>query len=340
MKYSVLLGRFQLPHYGHFDLIKEGLKEGDHLIVGVGSSNVRRSLRNPFDFTQRVCMIENSEQDIDFSRITFVPLSDYTYNDTQWIEHVQRTVRGITNATSDANIAMVGHTKDETSYYLKMFPQWKSIEFHPKHIFNSTELRECYYEYGLEDKSYLNKLHDYTSPGVIKNLKQIVPNFMYLQFRDRYLWVKEYRKEYGTGPFETADAVVIKSGNILLIQRGQEPDKGSWALPGGFLNTDEIVKQSYMTAAMRELFEETGLDLSSRVRSLEIKKDEFNAKHRDDRADIKTHAFLFNLGMGKLPTVIGADDAANAKWVPLSDLSPLNMYADHYFIIKKLIAGL
>ena len=48
---------------------------------------------------------------------------------------------------------------------------------------------------------------------------------------------------------------ITEAGEIVLIRRGIEPGKGSWAQPGGFLEVDETVNQ----AAIRETFEETGL---------------------------------------------------------------------------------
>ena len=52
---------------------------------------------------------------------------------------------------------------------------------------------------------------------------------------------------------------VIEINFVLLIQRGDQPFKGGWAFPGGFMNMDETTEQ----CAIRELEEETGLRLSS-----------------------------------------------------------------------------
>ena len=69
-----------------------------------------------------------------------------------------------------------------------------------------------------------------------------------------------YTYEYPR-PSVTADCVVITKEDtpqVLLIQRGFEPFKGCWAIPGGFMNMDETTEQ----CAIRELEEETGLKIS------------------------------------------------------------------------------
>src|SRR3977135_1778440 len=48
---------------------------------------------------------------------------------------------------------------------------------------------------------------------------------------------------------------VTDDGRVVLLRRGIDPGRGSWAQPGGFLEVDETVAE----AAVRETFEETGL---------------------------------------------------------------------------------
>lgn len=54
-------------------------------------------------------------------------------------------------------------------------------------------------------------------------------------------------------------AIGVKKQKIVLVKRAHEPERGSWAIPGGYLNWDETLKE----AAMREFYEETGLKLSN-----------------------------------------------------------------------------
>ena len=113
----------------------------------------------------------------------------------------------------------------------------------------------------------------------------------------------------------TADAVLFaeKEGQmyVLLIQRGNEPYKGYWAFPGGFLNMDETVAR----CAERELEEETGIVLTG-MQLVGIYSD----VERDPRGRVITAAYA---AMTTMPDATAADDDAAAQWWPLNELPPL-----------------
>ena len=113
----------------------------------------------------------------------------------------------------------------------------------------------------------------------------------------------------------TADAVLFaeKDGqmHVLLIQRGNEPYKGYWAFPGGFLNMDETVAR----CAERELEEETGIVFSD-MQLVGIYSD----VERDPRGRVITAAYT---AMTSMPEANAGDDAAAAKWWPLNALPEL-----------------
>jgi len=125
-------------------------------------------------------------------------------------------------------------------------------------------------------------------------------------------------------PAVTADCVVIAKENepkVLLIRRGNEPFKGCWAFPGGFMNMDETAEQ----CAVRELEEETGLKVT------EIKQiGAYSKVDRDPRGRTVTVAYL--VVIDKAEAVKGGDDAAKAQWFPISGLPKLAF--DHEEIMK------
>ena len=116
-------------------------------------------------------------------------------------------------------------------------------------------------------------------------------------------------------PAVTADCVVITKEaepKVLLIQRGEEPFKGAWAFPGGFMEIDETTEQ----CAIRELEEKTGLVVTDILQIGAYSKVE-----RDPRGRTITVAYLAVIDTPV--NVSGQDDAARAQWFPLSELSHL-----------------
>lgn len=130
--------------------------------------------------------------------------------------------------------------------------------------------------------------------------------------------------------YVTVDAVVFaklkKSSYLLLIKRENKPFEDSWALPGGFIGTDEPVKQ----ACQRELQEETGMSLDLNQLKFFNFYDEVN---RDPRSRTITFAYLAQLN--SLNEVKGDDDATEAKWFNIKKLPKLAF--DHLEIIKDAL---
>jgi len=127
-------------------------------------------------------------------------------------------------------------------------------------------------------------------------------------------------------PAVTADiclfTVVDDELRILLIQRGVEPFKGAWALPGGFLTETETLEQ----CAARELREETGVD-GAHLEPFAT----FSDPRRDPRARVITAAFLA-LVPAAAHALQSGSDAAAARWHPLTRLPRLAF--DHRDIIR------
>ena len=127
-------------------------------------------------------------------------------------------------------------------------------------------------------------------------------------------------------PALTVDAIIFRKGTneLLLIQRAGDPFPGKWALPGGFMDPDELL----IDACRRELEEETGL----KVHDLAQFKT-YDAIDRDPRG--RTISVVFH-GMAEAgASVSGADDAARAEWFSTVQLPELAF--DHELIIQEFI---
>lgn len=113
---------------------------------------------------------------------------------------------------------------------------------------------------------------------------------------------------------------------ILLIERRNEPFKGKLALPGGFMDMDETLKE----AAYRELKEETGIDLKERGEELNF-LGVYDALNRDPRG--RTIGAVFYCFIKEPIEAIAGDDAAKAVWKPRKDLEG-DLAFDHMEIIR------
>ena len=98
-----------------------------------------------------------------------------------------------------------------------------------------------------------------------------------------------------------------KKLSVLLIKRGEYPDKGKWALPGGFLKENETLEQT----AQRELYEETGVKEAYMEQLYS-----FSEPHRDPRTRVVSVSYLALLN--KTPILKATTDAVEARWFEMN----------------------
>lgn len=343
--FAVFIGRFQPFHVGHLQVVQEGLRRAGRLIVLLGSAWQARSPRNPWTHAERERMIRAALPAEDQARLLVSPLMDVPHNDDAWVRNVQATVAGLVTAHHrsphrKARIALIGHAKDHTGFYLGLFPQWQAIAVPNHRQISATPLRDRLFS----DPDAPRQLVDegLLAPGVGTELAGWIAGAAdYAELRDEIAFVRTYRASWANAPypptFVTVDAVVVQSGHVLLLERRARPGKGLWALPGGFVAPAERL----LDAVLRELREETRLKVPAPVLRGSLRTSRvYDDPHRSARGRTITHAFHFELArQPELPRVKGGDDAARAFWVPLGELDPVRMFEDHYFILQDLVGN-
>ena len=327
-EYGIVIGRFQPFHRAHHEIVHMALALSEKVIIIIGSHNRAPDPRNPFSSDERTEIMLEALGPEAKTRIQFLPISDYDYNDDAWTVDAQQKV---SNATNDSeSICLVGHKSDLTSYYLDSFPTWKFIDYSPNHPIHATVIRDHYFKHDNNFKEHLGK-------GVIgwmENFKK-TPKFAYL--KDYFDDCANYQELFRGNPFgppihHTVDCVVIKSSHVLLTVRKGKMGRGLYALPGGFLNANEVQRD----AAIRELKEETGIKVEKKDLFAAIKAEKsFDAVGRSLRGRTITQAYLLKLGPGLLPKIKGGDDAEHALWMPLGEyLAQQNLFfEDHWHMI-------
>lgn len=134
-------------------------------------------------------------------------------------------------------------------------------------------------------------------------------------------------------PAVTVDSLIFsidpeKGLEILLIERANEPFKGSWAIPGGFVDMDEDL----IPAAKRELKEETGMIIENLYEA-----GVFAKPNRDPRGRVITIAF-WELTEKNKHALKAADDANRYEWKAVNKLPKLAF--DHLEITNKTLTKL
>ena len=128
-------------------------------------------------------------------------------------------------------------------------------------------------------------------------------------------------------PLIGVGAVVWHKDHVLLIQRGKEPNIGSWSLPGGAQELGETVRN----AVCREVLEETGVKISNPILVDAI---DMISPVKDGK--IEYHYTLIDfVAVALNPNITLGGDAADAKWVKFTDVSKYNLWKKTIGVISK-----
>ncbi|MDR2365018.1 MAG: bifunctional nicotinamide-nucleotide adenylyltransferase/Nudix hydroxylase [Zoogloeaceae bacterium] len=327
---AVLAGRFQPFHNAHAVLLKAALAQAERVVVVLGSAFAARNIRNPFNVKERAAMIRASLDARAARRVSFAPVRDY-YDDSRWAAAVEKGALAAMKewAPRSPRVALAGFHKDASSDYLRLFPRWSLLALERQGDIDACAIRRMYFMGAADERSLAA-----VPPAVARFLESWATRADFAALREEYLAVDAYRKKWGAGPFVTLDALVTAAGHALLVRRKNAPGRGLWAIPGGFLEKEERLLQG----ALRELKEETGLDLANDVHALRDVA-VFDHPLRSPRGRILTHVHWFDLARKTLPAVQGADDAEAARWFPIRGLSGMEaeLFEDHFHILDHFL---
>lgn len=134
-------------------------------------------------------------------------------------------------------------------------------------------------------------------------------------------------RQYPDRPILGVGALIFRGDRILLVERGKEPLKGYWSLPGGVVETGETLEQ----AVRREVTEETGLAIEI-LEVLEI----FERIMRDATGRAEYHYVLLDyLCLSPEGEAVAASDASMVRWVREEELSGLKITEGSVPVIQK-----
>ena len=172
--YLVFIGRFQPFHLAHLETIEIALQQSQNVILALGSAQSERNIKNPFLAIEREQMILSNFSEDEQKRIHFVHVID-VYNDEKWVKQVKDLVNGIIQP--NAKVGLIGHFKDESSYYLRLFPEWQMLELDSlKNSISATPMREAYYRGEIQTEFFptgtIRFLEDFQKSSAYQKLQQ------------------------------------------------------------------------------------------------------------------------------------------------------------------------
>jgi ADP-ribose pyrophosphatase YjhB (NUDIX family) len=132
---------------------------------------------------------------------------------------------------------------------------------------------------------------------------------------------------YPARPILGVGALILRGSEILLIERGREPLKGLWSLPGGAVETGETLAD----AVRREVLEETGLEVETgavvEIFERILSDDDGRARHHYVLIDYLCRAVGGDLRAG--------DDASQVQWIKREHLTSYSLTAGTLPVIEK-----
>lgn len=175
--YLVFIGRFQPFHLAHLQTIEIALQQSENVILALGSAQSERNIKNPFLAHEREQMILSNFSEDDQKRIYFVHVVD-VYNDEKWVKQVKTLVNQVVQP--NAKVGLIGHFKDESSYYLALFPEWEMVELDSlKDSISATPMREAYYRGEIQTEFF--------PKGTIEFLTEFKNTKVYAELQHKYL---------------------------------------------------------------------------------------------------------------------------------------------------------
>jgi 8-oxo-dGTP diphosphatase len=134
-------------------------------------------------------------------------------------------------------------------------------------------------------------------------------------------------RKYPERPIVAVGAVILDGDRVLLIQRGQEPLKGEWSLPGGAVEIGETLEG----ALVREAREETGLDVEVGP-VVEV----LDRILRDGAGRVEYHYVIVDyLCRARSGTAACGSDADDVRWVGVDELPELHLTPRVTSVIEK-----
>ncbi len=210
---AVYIGRFQPFHSGHLASVQFGLSIAKNVIIALGGFHLASSPTDPWTTLERKKMILKSLTSDERKRVKFVFIRDRLYDESLWKENLSTEIRLLT--PSKAKMVIIGHDKDESSYYLKIFPQWKFIDTGNFSDINGTRVRHEYFQNIISDENIVPKpVAHFLKVFQKRSIFTILQNEYFRYNMNKTNQTKEMLVEFPEEP-----RILLQFGNYILLKK-------------------------------------------------------------------------------------------------------------------------
>jgi 8-oxo-dGTP diphosphatase len=138
-------------------------------------------------------------------------------------------------------------------------------------------------------------------------------------------------RQYPKRPLLGVGALIFRRDSILLVQRGKEPLKGYWSLPGGLVEAGERLE----SAVEREVAEETGLVVRAQYLA-----EVFQRIMRDEQGRTEYHYVLadYVCRVVQPGSATAGDDAGSVAWIKIKKLGELLLTEGTKEVVERVYA--
>lgn len=334
---AICTGRFPLPGEAALALVRACLARAPRCLLVLRRAFMAPTPANPLRWDERAALLRDALADDERDAVRIEPLREH------WDEaRLLRDVREL--AATHAPSRVLWLHAGEAPLQLEEPPAGWVVEPTGGDDGDAVATRALHALYEADDAAVaLRALLPGVAAGAAGFLRAWIREDRFATVRDDWRQIAKERRQWSVAPYpvvlSTVDALVRARDRVLLVRRGRSPGKGLWAIPGGFLEPSEGV----LHAALRELEEETRLPLTRQQKKQALRAMRvFDHPERSQRGRMITHGFYFDLGDIAPPAVEGADDAAEAKWFPIAQLSQLEdqLHDDHFHILQTFLGFL
>ena len=327
-KLGIIIGRFQPLHNGHVELIREALFSCEQVLLFIGSSNKLTNFNNPLTWDQRHDSIKAVFPEEPKLKIKGL-------NDKPNIEDWVASVIGEQVSAADVDpsgVAIFTSDKDEEFYKEHFLYTTEVVE---SGGLNATDVRAVFY------KGYIDLALSYLPLETQDNLKAFLDTAHFERMTQEYFSCTEGKAKallshaFGNPIEPVAHAVVIQDAKVLLVKRNSVRGFGQWALPGGFMESNE----SSRDAALRELKEETGVNLHEH-QAVQLA---YCVEENMDDLSVRTLGINYLFGVhpdDKLVVTLDPNECLEYEWASLEDILLENriLFYNHNVVVQRLIS--